>query len=187
MLCSRSADDEKADTLKDLIQYCVTEGNRSATSSATCRCLLRSSSRCKPRREYSRRTEELPAARPGSPARAHSAGPTNVRRDDHGPDQRGTCTAAGRRDAAGPGACLEPVVPRAEHALRWLAILLVIYIVAVIAVEAAPAIRRDGLNFLTGKVWDRDQGPLGRSFPHVGQLYTSILALTITSSSPCAP
>ena len=62
-------------------------------------------------------------------------------------------------------------------AFAWLTILLVFYIVVVIAVEAAPAIRRDGLDFLTGKIWDRNQDLYGIRAHMWGTLYTSILAL----------
>src|SRR5262249_24205659 len=64
-------------------------------------------------------------------------------------------------------------------AFAWLAILLVVYIVGVIAVEAVPAIRRDGLNFLTGRVWDRNQDVYGILAPMWGTLYTSVLALIV--------
>jgi phosphate transport system permease protein len=61
----------------------------------------------------------------------------------------------------------------------WLAILLVLYIVGTILVEAMPAIRKDGVEFLTGKVWDRNKDLYG-ILPQIwGTLYTSILALIL--------
>jgi phosphate transport system permease protein len=61
----------------------------------------------------------------------------------------------------------------------WLTILLGIYIVLTIGFEAAPAIRHDGLAFLTGKVWDRNKDLYG-VLPQVwGTLYTSLIALVI--------
>ncbi len=58
-------------------------------------------------------------------------------------------------------------------------ILLVTFIVLRIAVSALPAMRRDGLSFLSGRVWDPNAGQYGIAGEIWGTLYTSILALVI--------
>jgi phosphate transport system permease protein len=58
-------------------------------------------------------------------------------------------------------------------------ILLVTFIVLRIAVSALPAMRHDGLSFLTGRVWDPNTGQHGIAAEIWGTLYTSILALMI--------
>jgi phosphate transport system permease protein len=58
-------------------------------------------------------------------------------------------------------------------------ILLVTFIVFRIAISASPAIRRDGLSFLTGRVWDPNTGQHGIAAEIWGTLYTSILALVL--------
>jgi phosphate transport system permease protein len=60
-----------------------------------------------------------------------------------------------------------------------LTILLVTFIVFKIAVSAMPAMRKDGLSFLTGRVWDPNTGQHGIAAEIWGTLYTSILALVI--------
>src|SRR5262245_60231364 len=61
----------------------------------------------------------------------------------------------------------------------WLVILAVFYIVGTIAYESIPAIRKDGLDFLSSRVWDRNQDLYG-ILPQIwGTLYTSILALVV--------
>jgi phosphate transport system permease protein len=65
------------------------------------------------------------------------------------------------------------------HAFAWLSLALVAYIVLRIAWAAAPAMRHHGLGFLTGKVWDPNQGAFG-ILPEIwGTLYSSLLALLI--------
>lgn len=58
-------------------------------------------------------------------------------------------------------------------------ILLVTFIVLRIAVSALPAMRHDGLSFLTGRVWDPNTGQHGVAGEIWGTLYTSILALVV--------
>jgi len=58
-------------------------------------------------------------------------------------------------------------------------ILLVTFIVFRIAISALPAMRQDGLSFLTGRVWDPNTGQHGIAAEIWGTLYTSILALAI--------
>ncbi len=58
-------------------------------------------------------------------------------------------------------------------------ILLVTFIVLRIAVSAVPAMRHDGLSFLTGRVWDPNSGQHGIAGEIWGTLYTSVLALVI--------
>jgi len=58
-------------------------------------------------------------------------------------------------------------------------ILLVSFIVLKIAVSALPAMRQNGLSFLTGRVWDPNTGQHGIAAEIWGTLYTSILALVI--------
>jgi phosphate transport system permease protein len=61
----------------------------------------------------------------------------------------------------------------------WLVILSVLYVVGTILYESMPAIRKDGLEFLTNRVWDRNQDLYG-VLPQIwGTLYTSILALVV--------
>jgi phosphate transport system permease protein len=64
-----------------------------------------------------------------------------------------------------------------SYGFAWLTILLVIYIVFQIALEAFPAIRDFGPSFIVGKVWDRNQESYG-ILPQIwGTLYTSIIAV----------
>jgi len=64
-----------------------------------------------------------------------------------------------------------------SYGFAWLTILLVVYIIFQIAVEAMPAIRDFGTGFITGKVWDRNQETYG-ILPQIwGTLYTSVLAV----------
>jgi phosphate transport system permease protein len=58
-------------------------------------------------------------------------------------------------------------------------ILLVTFIVLRIALSALPAMRHDGLSFLTGRVWDPNTGVHGIAGEIWGTLYTSILALVL--------
>ncbi len=63
----------------------------------------------------------------------------------------------------------------------WLSIALVVFIVAKIALVAAPALRQHGLGFLTGTTWDPNERVYG-VLPEVwGTLYTSVLALALGS------
>lgn len=58
-------------------------------------------------------------------------------------------------------------------------ILLVTFIVLRITVSALPAMRHDGLSFLTGRIWDPNTGQHGIAAEIWGTLYTSVLALVI--------
>jgi phosphate transport system permease protein len=58
-------------------------------------------------------------------------------------------------------------------------ILLVTFIVLRIALSALPAMRQNGLSFLSGRVWDPNSGQHGIAGEIWGTLYTSILALVI--------
>ncbi len=60
-----------------------------------------------------------------------------------------------------------------------LTILLVTFIVLKITISALPAMRQNGLSFLTGRVWDPNTGQHGIAAEIWGTLYTSILALAI--------
>jgi phosphate transport system permease protein len=63
----------------------------------------------------------------------------------------------------------------------WLAIALVVFIVAKIALTAVPAMRLHGIGFLTGTKWDPNEAVFG-ILPEIwGTLYTSILALVLGS------
>jgi len=65
------------------------------------------------------------------------------------------------------------------YGFAWLSVLLVIFIVLRIAIDAAPAIRQYGLGFLTTRTWDPNKGQYG-ILPEIwGTLYTSALALVI--------
>jgi phosphate transport system permease protein len=59
--------------------------------------------------------------------------------------------------------------------------LLVVYVVLKIALAAAPAVKQHGLGFLSGKIWDSNQGQYS-ILPEIwGTLYSSILALIFGS------
>ena len=59
----------------------------------------------------------------------------------------------------------------------WLSVLLVVFIVLRIAFSAVPAIREHGFGFLTGTVWDANQGQYS-ILPEIwGTLYSSLLAI----------
>lgn len=60
-----------------------------------------------------------------------------------------------------------------------LIVLLLVYILWKIGAQAAPAIARDGLGFLTRAVWDPQNGEYGILAEIWGTLYSSILALII--------
>ena len=65
------------------------------------------------------------------------------------------------------------------HGFAWLSVLLVAFIVLKIATAAAPALRQQGIGFLTGTTWDPNTGRFG-ILPEIwGTLYTSCLALLV--------
>ncbi len=65
------------------------------------------------------------------------------------------------------------------HGFALLSVLLVAFIVLKIAAAAAPALRQQGIGFLTGTTWDPNTGQFG-ILPEIwGTLYTSCLALMI--------
>jgi phosphate transport system permease protein len=65
------------------------------------------------------------------------------------------------------------------YGIAWLSVLLVVFIVLKIAVAATPALRQQGIGFLTGTTWDPNTGQFG-ILPEIwGTLYTSWLALII--------
>ena len=66
-----------------------------------------------------------------------------------------------------------------SRGFAWLTILLVFYIIVTITLEAMPAIRKDGAEFLWGKVWDRNRDVYGILPPIWGTMYTSLLALLV--------
>lgn len=78
---------------------------------------------------------------------------------------------------------LQSLVDTAFRRLSFLfaccTILLVTFIVLRIAVSALPAMRHEGLGFLTGRVWDANTGQHGIAGEIWGTLYTSVLALVI--------
>ena len=65
------------------------------------------------------------------------------------------------------------------HAFAWFTILLVTFIILRITLSAAPAMREQGIGFLTGRVWDANAGQFGILAQIWGTLYTSILALIL--------
>jgi phosphate transport system permease protein len=61
----------------------------------------------------------------------------------------------------------------------WLTISLVFIILFTIFFQALPSLKADGVQFLTGSVWDRNKDEFG-ILPQIwGTLYTSIIALLI--------
>jgi len=77
----------------------------------------------------------------------------------------------------------EIATDRAFRALAYgagaLVVLLLTYILWKIGIQAAPAIQRHGLGFLTAAVWDPGRGQFGVLAEIWGTLYSSILALAI--------
>jgi phosphate transport system permease protein len=59
----------------------------------------------------------------------------------------------------------------------WATVALVAFIVLRIAVAALPAVRRYGLGFLSGRVWDPNTERYGILAEIWGTMYTSVLAL----------
>ena len=67
----------------------------------------------------------------------------------------------------------------ATYFFAWLTVLLVLYIVCVIGIQAAPAIRDYGWGFITGTTWDANKHQYG-VLPEIwGTMYSSLLALVI--------
>ena len=74
---------------------------------------------------------------------------------------------------------LDTAFGRLCHGIAWLFILLIVFIVLRIATAAVPALRQQGLGFLSGTSWDPNQGEYG-ILPEIwGTLYSSLLALVI--------
>ncbi len=74
---------------------------------------------------------------------------------------------------------VDVVFRRLCHGFAWLSVLLVAFIVLKIATAAAPALRQQGLGFLTGTTWDPNTGQFG-ILPEIwGTVFTSCLALMI--------
>jgi phosphate transport system permease protein len=68
------------------------------------------------------------------------------------------------------------------YGFAWLSILLVVFIVLRIAIEAAPAVHQYGWRFLTTTTWDPNKEQFG-VLPEIwGTVYTSLLALIIGSA-----
>jgi phosphate transport system permease protein len=65
------------------------------------------------------------------------------------------------------------------YGFAWLSVLLVVYIVLKIGMNAVPAMRQYGLGFLTGTTWDPNTGQFGILPEIFGTLYTSFLALIL--------
>jgi phosphate transport system permease protein len=74
---------------------------------------------------------------------------------------------------------IDRVFQRTCFVFACLIIALVTFIVLRIAVSAAPAIRRYGVGFLTGRVWDPNTERYGILAEAWGTLYTSLLALAL--------
>jgi len=101
----------------------------------------------------------------------------------------GTAPASGHIFAVRPGEITQAptrgqtLLDKAFRGLSFLfaclTILLVTFIVLKITLSALPAMRQDGLSFLTGRVWDPNTGQHGIAAEIWGTLYTSILALVI--------
>jgi phosphate transport system permease protein len=65
------------------------------------------------------------------------------------------------------------------YAFAWLTILLMVYLLWRVGRQAAPAIQKYGLNFLTSTTWDVNKGQFG-VLPEIwGTLYSSLLALIL--------
>ena len=61
----------------------------------------------------------------------------------------------------------------------WLTILLMVYLLFQVGAQAAPAIQKYGLGFLTSTTWDVNKGQFG-VLPEIwGTLYSSLLALML--------
>jgi phosphate transport system permease protein len=107
----------------------------------------------------------------------------------HSPAAPGVSSASGALFAIRPGEItqaptrLQSLTDAAFRRLSFLfaccTILLVTFIVFRITASALPAMRHDGLSFLTGRVWDPNSGQHGIAGEIWGTLYTSILALVI--------
>src|SRR5688572_30706388 len=64
-------------------------------------------------------------------------------------------------------------------AFAWLTILLMLYLVWEIGGNAAPAMQKYGLRFITSTTWDVNKGQFG-VLPEIwGTLYSSVLALLL--------
>ena len=64
-------------------------------------------------------------------------------------------------------------------AFAWLTILLMVYLLFQVGGQAAPAIQKYGLGFLTSTTWDVNKGQFG-VLPEIwGTLYSSLLALML--------
>ncbi|MGC8659242.1 MAG: phosphate ABC transporter permease subunit PstC, partial [Desulfomonilaceae bacterium] len=69
----------------------------------------------------------------------------------------------------------------ATYLFAWLTVILVLYIVITIGVQAAPAIKDYGAAFLTGTTWDNNRHQYG-ILPYIwGTIYSSLLALGLGS------
>jgi len=65
------------------------------------------------------------------------------------------------------------------YAFAWLTIVLMVYLLWRVGGQAAPAIQKYGLNFLTSTTWDVNKGQFG-VLPEIwGTLYSSLLALIL--------
>ena len=65
------------------------------------------------------------------------------------------------------------------YAFAWLTILLMVYLLLRVGGQAAPAIQKYGLHFLTSTTWDVNKGQFG-VLPEIwGTLYSSLLALIL--------
>ena len=65
------------------------------------------------------------------------------------------------------------------YAFAWLTILLMVYLLWRVGGQAAPAIQKYGLDFLTSTTWDVNKGQFG-VLPEIwGTLYSSLLALIL--------
>jgi phosphate transport system permease protein len=69
----------------------------------------------------------------------------------------------------------------AAYCFAWLTVLLVLYIVGTISIQAAPAISHHGWGFITGTTWDPNTREYG-ILPEIwGTMYSSALALIMGS------
>src|SRR4030095_6620249 len=65
------------------------------------------------------------------------------------------------------------------YACAWLTILLMVYLLWRVGRQAAPAVEKYGLHFLTSTTWDVNKGQFG-VLPEIwGTLYSSLLALIL--------
>src|SRR5262249_60265493 len=74
---------------------------------------------------------------------------------------------------------LDRSFPGLTYAFAWLTIVLMVYLLWRVGRQAAPAIEKYGLHFLTSTTWDVNKGQFGVLPEILGTLYSSLLALLL--------